>query len=166
MKYLDDRAVVDVGTVALASVGAAGVAQHSSDNGGGGEDDKLAQLFTGIAAFFCLTNLFGIHRLVRAHWEQGFGDKFFPWPTFDNDHKRVLAGSVELIALFLTQLRNNTTNATTTSQQLSVAQCTGYAMFLTMYGRGALVHAQLSHDNKSAFMGLCAALAGWLLFRV
>jgi len=155
MKYIGNL-IVDVGTLALAVLGAVRVHSVVGEKNATIKDDDnaiVAKLFAAVAFLFCFTNLFGIHmRQVQKNWE-GFGEKFFPTQKMNNDEKRVVAGSLELIALIFTMLKTPLTRAI------------GYAVLVTMYGRGALVQAQISRYNRSAIVGVSAAVAAWLLFQ-
>jgi len=159
MKYLSVT-VIDFVTLILAAVGVAEIICRSSVDGGTAaikEEEAvvlpLTRAFTVVASVFCFTNLFGVHKIVKDNWEGGFGDTFFPFEKLNNTEKRVLAGFLELIALFLTVLHT------------PVAKGTGFAMFMVLYGRGALTHAQVGSFGKSVFVGIWSAVAAWLAFQ-
>lgn len=160
MNYLSVN-VIDLVTLILAAVGVVAICRDSVTGGGIATTSEeaavlslLERVFRIVACFFCFTNLFGANQIVKDCWEGGFGDAFFPFfKKLNNDQKRVLAGVLELIALFLIVL------------DAPVARGTGYAMFLVLYGRGALSHACTGAFGKSVFMGIWSAVAAWLAFR-
>jgi len=108
----------------------------------------LAHVLLLAVALTSLTNLSGYPPAVVAHWEGGFGDKFFPFDAITLAQKRFLAGAFELSSIFL--MRPKKTRAA------------GVGLITAMYTWSAVVTMQLNLTGKAVLLAVLSSMA-WLL---
>lgn len=106
--------------------------------------------FLFVTSTLCVMNITGIISAQRKLWEGSFGDRFLP-NKMATAKKRQLVGLVELVGVVLGEFG--------VTHHL---RAIGFAILMVMYGRGGLVHMQLS--GFKALLALTASVvAGCLM---
>ena len=95
-----------------------------------------------------LTNLLGYPPAIKAHWEGGFGDKYFPTETLTAVQKRVLAGALEMSSIFLMRPKR--------------MRAMGAGLIAVMYTWGMVVNLQLNSAGPAVMLVLGSIIA-WML---
>lgn len=116
--------------------------------------DHLRSFFFFITSAIALMNLSGFPKRIMRLWDTtAFGEKFFPFPELTKAQCRVYAGGMEAMGIWLAASGTDT------------VQAVGFGLLMTMYARGAMIHASLHGREEfpaALFAALVAAMAGLL----
>ena len=148
MKAINDT-VVNLGTGLLVLIASSIICAPHPDQFHWEVPNEVRIIFLSITALIALTNVTGIPK-QHDRW-QSFGKAYF-YPFFQSqEQQQQMAGIMETVGILLTLMG------------FPIMRGFGYALLMVLYGRGALVHAQLGDFTTTGLAGSVSLLAGLLL---